>query len=122
MAVLYYRDKNSGEYKLLGKANSLTVIGRINGYETLTAEHSKIIEIDTTAREVEENKKTNLNLPFSAIRKICKYHSVSCDRYGDGKWVSACHHPELVSSGDSWGKCSMDTCPLYAERKIEKND
>ena len=64
----------------------------------------------------------NLNVPFSAIRKMCKYYSISRDMYGDGEWESACHHPELVLPGDSWGKCSVDTCPLYAERKIEKND
>ena len=64
----------------------------------------------------------NLNVPFSAIRKMCKYYSISRDMYDGGEWESACHHPELVLPGDSWGKCSVDTCPLYAERKIEKND
>lgn len=59
----------------------------------------------------------NLNVPFSAIRKICKYYSISRDMYGSGEWESACHHPEQVLSGDSWGKCSMNTCPLYAEKE-----
>lgn len=122
MTALYYRDKDTGEYKLLGKVHGHLIVYGIRRDEatTIATRHSKII--DTTTREVEENKKTNLNVPFSKIRKICKHYSVSCDRYGDGKWVDACHHPELVSSGDSWGKCSMDTCPIYAERKIEKND
>lgn len=122
MTALYYRDKDSGEYKLLGKVNSLIVYGiRLDEATTIRDEPSKIIEIGTTARKMGE-RRTNLNVPFSAIRKICKHYSVSCDRYGDGKWVDACHHPEMTFSGSSWGKCSMDTCPLYTERKIEKND
>ena len=36
----------------------------------------------------------NFNVPFSAIRKICKYYSISRDMYGSGEWESACHHPE----------------------------
>ena len=57
------------------------------------------------------------SVPFSAIRKICKYYSISRDMYDGGEWESACHHPELVLSGDSWGKCSIDTCPLYVEKE-----
>lgn len=66
----------------------------------------------------EMNKK---DLVFSAIRKICKHYSLSRDMYGNnGQWEDACHHPEVVSSGASWGKCSMDTCPLYKERKTDE--
>lgn len=60
-------------------------------------------------------------LPFSAIRKICKHYTISRDMYGSGQWEDACHHPEVTSSGDSWGKCSKFTCPLYEERRTDES-
>lgn len=67
---------------------------------------------------VEMKKK---DLVFSMVRKICKHHAISCDMSGKVKWIEACHHPNVVSSGDSWGKCNMDTCPLYVERKTDES-
>lgn len=51
VGFLYHRDKDTGEYKLLGKASGVIVEGEIRdcGAMTLTAGPSKII--NTTARE-----------------------------------------------------------------------
>lgn len=48
---LYYRDKDTGEYKLLGKANGLIIEGIKRNTATIITGPSKII--DTTEREVE---------------------------------------------------------------------
>ena len=57
IAFLYSRDKDTGEYKILGKASSVIVEGERNcGAMTLTSGPSTII--DTTAREIEEGDKS----------------------------------------------------------------
>jgi len=67
-------------------------------------EHVYRDKVDTREAIAEMvNRAHTLNVPFSAIRKICKYYSISRDMYNGGEWESACHHPELVLSGDSWG-------------------
>lgn len=58
VGFLYYRDKDTGEYKILGNVHDLIVKGVIRncGAMTLTGEPSKII--DTTTREIEEGNKS----------------------------------------------------------------
>lgn len=57
VGFLYYRDKDTGEYKILGKVNSLTVNGiRNDEATTIRDEPSKIIEIGSTAREMGEEE------------------------------------------------------------------
>lgn len=59
VGFLYYRDKDTGEYKILGNVHDLIVEGVIRncGAMTLTGGPSTII--DTTAREMEERNEIN---------------------------------------------------------------
>jgi len=50
---------------------------------------------------------------FQAIRKVCKYHTFSRDRYGTDKWEDACHCPVMIPQGSSWGECNEGICPVF---------
>lgn len=63
------------------------------------------------------NKKVEIDL--SLLRLICKHFTVSYDSYTD-RIEPACHHDGNKPNGDSWGICSIESCPyLRAEERHE---
>ena len=49
---------------------------------------------------------------FDEMKEVCRHGCISYDENRIGNW--ACHHNKNRPSGESWGICSPESCPVIS--------
>ena len=63
----------------------------------------------------------NSTAEFNTISAMCKFHTISFDRYGNGL-EQACHYEPNIPVGYSCGECDIFSCPFVSIGKEIPNE